>query len=778
MPLFFSSRRMARRTALFSAPRHLHYTHVFPSNNYTGRHQMMKRLSLYLIIVAALFVGYGGYKVKNRIENRLPPEWSQSRDEIAPPAGLTWNRCAAEGERCSFDGTMRVRYAADGTAAYRTATSFIDCSAGVFGMKAGATGARCEYTRVTADAPPLPPVDETAPVTIENSKPGTTAWQLQNPAVAGEIEGYASLTSVAPGGRIGFHVHTEAASYNIDVYRMGYYGGRGGRLMASVANLPGRKQPKPCAGSDGLIECDWSVGHTLDIPAAGASWPSGIYLAKLTANGAARKDSYIIFVVRDDSRAARYVAQLPDSTYQAYNLWGGKSLYSGCANHDKAWQCPDGATPPNAVSFNRPYGPSTNPAAAYGVGAGEFLTNVQPVPQGYPISSAGFDYNMVRWMERRGYDVEYISNLDLHARPEVLEGARAFVSMGHDEYYSRMMRDRLVAARDKGLNLAFFSSNQVYWQVRFADAGSGEQRQDRTMICYKRGGDPVTDPMLTTGTFRSLQQDEAAFMGSQYVFDPAMGDIAITNPGHWLFHGSGANASTVLRGLLGYEINAVIPGISPANVVTLSRTRYGRHASDMTYYLAASGAQVFGTGSMQWSWGLDDYISNGVRPDYRSPVAQHITDNVFRALGEQDLYTLQSADGALLAGAAAGGAPVQPVSLAQDAGLKATQWRLLEAGDGRLRVVSRNTGRCLDAFGGGEDAPALLRECDGMRDQLWRLQDQGGGMFALRSGSGNRCLTARAGGNGLALQACDGSAGQRWKSLPLEAGAGRAAVAA
>lgn len=492
---------------------------------------------------------------------------------------------------------------------------------------------------------------------------------LSNPATKGEIEGYASATSVNRGDGIDFYVNTSstASTYNIDIFRMGYYNSHGARLMKSFSNISGKSQSFPCINPDNVVECNWSISQHLEIPDVETKpssthyWASGIYLAKLTMNDVYRKDSYIIFVVRDDARAATYVAQLPITTYQAYNYWGGQSLYTGCAYPDISWKCSNGAKRSTAVSFNRPFGPSSNPRAAYGVGAGEFITNVQPVHEGYKISSAGWDYNMVRWMEKQGYDIKYITNIDLHENNQVFNQATAFISTGHDEYYSKPMWDNLMNARSNGINMGFFSANQIYWQVRFINGTYGTIKRNRIMICYKGERnplclkvtgkiglhpanfcplsrvDPIQDDDLTTGLFRDLGRPEATLIGNQYVTNPIMGDITITNASHWIFTGTGAENGTVLKGLLGYEINCFESGKSPPNTVILAHSPSGRSYGDMTYYVHPSSAQVFATGSMQWSWGLDNFISNHVREDYTSPIAQKITANVFQALGARSI---------------------------------------------------------------------------------------------------------------------------------------------
>ncbi len=614
------------------------------------------------------------------------------------------------------------------------------------------------------------------PTSSENNLAGSSNWPLRNPARLGQIEGYASVTSVNQGGRIVLYVNTVAPSFNIDIFRMGYYSGSGARLMRSIANVPGVAQRTPCLNSLGVVECNWQPTALIDIPAASgdagapAPWPSGIYLAKLTTNGAGAYDSYIIFVVRDDARAADFIAQLPVTTYQAYNFWGGQSLYTGCLDHDYQWVCASGARRATRVSFNRPYAPSRNAAAAYGAGAGEFITNVQPVAQGYPITSAGFDYNLVRWIERQGYDIKYVSNIDLHQSRARLERSRAVVLMGHDEYYTGPMWDGLNELVQSGVNLAFFTSNEIYWQMRLEQASSGLSPVDKTMVIYKDGGDPVFDPALTTGRFRDLGRPEAALIGSQYVKDPVQGDVHLSNASHWLFNGTGATPSTVLPGLLGYEINARADSISPPNTVVLARSPAGDVHGEMTYYVAPSSAQVFATGTMQWAWGLDGYISNGTRLDYTSTVAQKLTANVFDASSDRGLASLVSAaNGQTMSAVTSGPAPV--VQAAPSVGLaKNDAWRILLSSEtGKNIIVARASGLCLDAYGSAPGAPVGTWDCNGTAQQKWTLAGHGGDLFSMADSRTGMCLENSAGtapgAAGLTLAACGSDLRQRWKRV-------------
>ncbi|WP_164932001.1 RICIN domain-containing protein [Janthinobacterium sp. 17J80-10] len=618
-------------------------------------------------------------------------------------------------------------------------------------------------------------------IALENAKQGNAGWQLVNPALNHEIEGYASLTSVNRGGEIDFFINTSASSYNIDVYRMGYYGGTGARLMQSFQGIARQAQPLPCLNPDNVIECDWSAGQRLRIPdvesdpRSGAYWPSGIYLARLSTNATPVKDSYVIFVVRDDARAATYVQQLPVSTYQAYNFWGGKSMYTGCESHPNGWDCGPNQLPASAVSFNRPYGRGATAASAPGVGAGEFLTNVQPAHAGYNISNAGWDYNMLRWVEKQGYDVKYISNLDLHENAEVLRQAKAFISVGHDEYYSKAMWDRVVAARAAGINLAFFSANQLFWQVRFTPGTYGENKTNRTMICYRGGGDPVRDNNLTTDQFRFLGRPEASLIGNQYITDPVVGDITITNAGHWLFAQTGATNGALLKGLLGYEVNSYVEGISPAQTKKLASSPFtfnsGSMTSDVTFYVDASSSQIFSTGSMQWSWGLDNYVPGNVRPDYTSTVAQASTANLFAAIGEKNLYTFRHTDTGLGLAIPAGdltGAPVI-VNGTAPGNSRNQQWRLVASGDGSYyHVVARGNGLCLQALGSNGGAQVGTTDCSGSDRQKWRLGAADAGKIWLIEKATGLCLqSAGTNGGSVTIESCGNKANQHWQQAAI-----------
>src|SRR6266487_578530 len=219
-----------------------------------------------------------------------------------------------------------------------------------------------------ANAAPPPATDN--PIVIENQQPGTSQWRIPWGSAAtdggGQIKGYASHTSVNKGGNITFYVSVNPAqTYTIDVYRMGWYQGLGGRPMQHIGPLLGAQQPTcPTDATTGMIECRWSPAYTL---ATQTSWTSGIYLALL--RNAQSYQNYIVFVVRDDGRVAPLYYQQPVATYQAYNDYPndnltGKSLY---AFNSYGSTTVGGGGAAVKVSFNRPYeGDGLNSSAGQG----------------------------------------------------------------------------------------------------------------------------------------------------------------------------------------------------------------------------------------------------------------------------------------------------------------------------------------------------------------------------------------------------------------------------
>jgi hypothetical protein len=337
-----------------------------------------------------------------------------------------------------------------------------------------------------------------------------------------------------------------------------------------------------------------------------SSWASGGYLAKLTTD--AGKGAYIFFVVRQDARNSRFLFQVPVNTYQAYNYWGGRSLYPGALS------------PAVKVSLNRPYDD--------GDGAGLFLA---------------YEYPMVRYLEREGYDVMYTTDLDVHLNPGSLRTHKAFLSVGHSEYWTMAQREAVQGARDAGVNIAFVGANTGYWQVRFEPSSSGTP--NRTMVAYKQRyqQDPQYPSRLTTGLFRDppVSLPENQLLGVMYGSNVVLSrPIVIDDATTWVTAGTGLRTGDQLPYLLGYEIDQMMaPAFTNPSVRRIAHScgfvePDGDDPSacgDVVVYTAASGATVFSVGTLQWPWGLDSYGAGRVplhNHSYENEQAKRITRNV------------------------------------------------------------------------------------------------------------------------------------------------------
>lgn len=517
----------------------------------------------------------------------------------------------------------------------------------------------------------------------ENSQPGTDQWKLNNPVPFSErdpnnfstaaIEGYASLTSVNIGSDIGFYVRTKAPSFSVDIYRMGYYNNQGGRLMLSIPNLTGDVQsmPEPQDSTNyGLIECNWNESYRLTVP---TDWISGVYLAKLTESLHGWQ-SYIIFVVRDDARAADVLMQCSVTTYQAYNGWGGRSIYPSNSERYKdengAYVPLPGQNPPwvlndshTKVSFNRPYYAAHRGYSWEGKHVTPYVTGSGHLFANYPFGSyePAWEYNMIRWLEKQGYDVTYCTNIDVHRDPQLLLSRRAFISVGHDEYWTREMRVNVELARDQGVDLMFCCGNSVYRQSRLESDGQGNPY--RTLVCHKpKSGSYVPDPIAAkivgklasdddlypypnvTGEFFSESRygvtvawPEASLTGSTFTdIGLFYENLTVAAASDWIFSGSNAKPDQKLSNLGGYEVDGDMPGskeYSPSNRRVLATSPSG---GLVLAYAVDGGATVFSSGSIHWSWGLDDWqipeFNSGMgrpeQPPATNEVAKKMTSNL------------------------------------------------------------------------------------------------------------------------------------------------------
>ena len=515
-----------------------------------------------------------------------------------------------------------------------------------------------------------------------------------------QIEGFTTDFSVNAGSTVDFKINVNGGAgsdYQVEVFRLGYYGGAGAREVASWTNTNATVQPNALYDATrGMVDAgNWSVTDSWSIPTDAVS---GVYLARVQRLDAAGNPipgavNQIPFVVRNDGVAADIVLQTSDTTWQAYNGWFGNNgqvganFYgdaSGTINHpdipgagsfaqDRAY----------ALSYNRPFitRDGTSPAS----GGQDYLF--------------GADYSAIYWLEQQGYDVSYISGVDTdRLGPNYLTNYKAFISVGHDEYWSGGQRDNVEAARDAGVNLLFWSGNEVYWKTRWETSISADGTPYRTLVCYKETwahADPNAGPAdyynldpsnEWTGTWRDTRfhGNPLAGGGNPQDVDPISGLNPNCNCGEnqltgTIFGPDGqgqfggaldvpdqfaglrvwrnttvANGGQldIAPGIIGYEWDTSPDDIlRPQGLIKLSETTLswnailvdqgnttqpGTATHNLTLYRAESGALVFGAGTVFWSWALSNqHDSSPYGAQIANTDLQQFTINMFADMGIQ-----------------------------------------------------------------------------------------------------------------------------------------------
>ena len=478
-------------------------------------------------------------------------------------------------------------------------------------------------------------------IQIENAKPGTKDWIITNTYIdphtwwrSPRIEGYCSEPSVRAGDTIRIMVSTNPASeFSLEIYRTGYYGGDGGRLMKTFESLQGKTQPDPPVGEHRLRECKWEPSVEFEIP---DDWVSGVYLGKLTA----RKDgvywrrvqSYVIFIVSDD-RPCDLLFQCSDLTWQSYNSWPNDewSLYhangyllNGLGR--KKWLTGERGW----VSFDRPYALFCqrhlvqNPKS---VGSGEFLL---------------WEFPLSYWMEQHGYDVSYISNVDTHndGLPGLLR-AKGFISVGHDEDWTKKMYDDVSAARDAGLHLAFLSGNSVCCELGLLPSAEGQPQRILRPDRYFFGEELAKQFEQMTGEkLGSAVGPSAALLMGGITAGISGGDWICRNHDHWLYEDTGLKEGDAIKDLIGWEYHGFpdmdLPGmeiLAYSPIVAGNGNPQPPHVA--TIYNGPKGNVVFNAGSIWYAQGLSSppgHVLPAIgraRPQGPDPIVQRMTKNLF-----------------------------------------------------------------------------------------------------------------------------------------------------
>ncbi|MFI6727451.1 hypothetical protein NRF20_03990 [Streptomyces sp. R-74717] len=405
----------------------------------------------------------------------------------------------------------------------------------------------------------------------DRARAADSDWRIRSVGPPGAVEGYADKVSVVPGEEFGMYVSTTAPAFRVSAYRVGWYDGAQARLVWRSHRVSGSVQARPrLLRVTRTVRADWR--RTLRVRTSG--WPEGAYLLRLDSDNGHQR--YVPLIVRSASAAGRIVLMHAVATWQAYNTWGGYSLYQG---ENGAY-----STRSLAVSFDRPYD---------GNGAEKFMI---------------YERAAVVLAERLGIPLAYTTGADIHRDPGILENAAGALSLGHDEYWTPQQRAHVTRARDAGTNVAFLGANACFRRVRLEPDATGA---DRAVVCYKTDyrNDPylADHPDMPTNDFRLPPgaSPESSLTGVLYEGYPVDAPYVVHRSDHWLFEGTGVKPGDSFDHLVGVEYDRVTPDMpTPAPLEIIAHSPLvceGRHShSDSAYYTVPSGAGVFASGTMRW----------------------------------------------------------------------------------------------------------------------------------------------------------------------------------
>ncbi len=460
-----------------------------------------------------------------------------------------------------------------------------------------------------------------------------------------KLAAYAERASCVPGDELRFHLAGDVTP----------------QTAVTVFDVPTGQQWLTAAVAGPL----W----TLDVP---DTWPSSLYRAAFSSTGTNEPDgpdADVHFVVRpaEPGISSRILVSVPFTTWQAYNRAGepGESIYYA-----------EEPTRAARVSFDRPGG--------------------GPPPERW-------EHGLMQWLPAAGYPVEYCANTDLHHGAELLAAYQLLVVNGHDEYWTKGMRDAVEGFASRGGNVAFFSGNTCWWQIRLEDNG-------RTMICYR---DAVADPMAAVDSSQvtvewssaPVNRPENSMTGVSFrrgagTWGPYMQRMReesyqVRFADHWVFAGTGlADGDKFAHGALGYETDAAdlieIDGVprvtgqdgTPRSFVVLATAdlrhwrRYGQGGAAVMGVFRLGAGTVFNAATVNWGAALDD------------PVVDQITRNVLDRLGAADRphwEVIGGSDAIVALGACEGtlfGATADGVLCARDVCGQNLRWRPIDTATG------------------------------------------------------------------------------------------------
>ncbi|MGH3630747.1 MAG: N,N-dimethylformamidase beta subunit family domain-containing protein [Sciscionella sp.] len=403
---------------------------------------------------------------------------------------------------------------------------------------------------------------------------GDNGWRSGRVATGGQVEGYANPEEVTAGRPVRLYLSSAARHVSVIVYRMGDYRGGWSRRVFRKNGVRAHRQPAArFIAKTRTIIAPWAP----TIAVATKGWVPGAYLAKIVTP--AGLHTAVPFFVTSTSVQGRVIILGATQTWEAYNDWGGYSLYHGPHGYaDRSY----------AVSFDRP-----NPDA--GGGDGRWAYDIPP---------------MVQLAESLPIKVAYLTDVDIQRYPHILSGARAIIVTAHAEYLSAVERARLTAARNAGTNIFFANANSVFWRVRLHPGIDGTG-PDRLVVGYKDAAlDPQakSDPRGATDKYRNPPDadPEESLTGARYECYPVNSAMVVVDPTWWGFRGTGAHQGSSYPLIVGDEGDrAAANRWAPHPLQILSYSPFScRGTPDhttMTYYTTPSGAGVIDTATERWT---------------------------------------------------------------------------------------------------------------------------------------------------------------------------------
>ena len=397
-------------------------------------------------------------------------------------------------------------------------------------------------------------------ILIPQASPATD-WKIKKTEWRKSTGGYLLQTSQEKGKQVNVFVSCPAKNYSLSILRIGYFAGTESKEVQKSSDLP-------CINQANKVTQNWKSNYLIDT----SNLVGGMYLIKITDSEGFK--SFIPLVITDPKERDRAIFVIPTMTMFAYNSWTGSNTYEGKDGFSDRLR---------VVDFRKPFDS--------GFGTGKYWSYVHP---------------LIVQLEKLNLDITYVTDVDIHFNPALLNNRNLYISAGHDEYWTQQERKNVISARLRGMNLVFFGANAGYWQTRLSKNASGDSL---VMEIYK---DKNEDPNKKEPTikFREIGHPESELNGVQYTCFPAKGKYDSFDTTFFGFQGLKAQEFKNLETLLGPEVDEMPTDnrfLGTLKVVAEGKVRCGNRwifpktgRASMVYGTSANGGGVFSVGTMGW----------------------------------------------------------------------------------------------------------------------------------------------------------------------------------